>query len=44
VSGADVRGIRARTNHFTDAQTAISRDLDVGADVRSEEWNLTSRK
>ena len=44
LSGADVRGIRALANDFTDAQTAISRDSDVDADVLSEQWNLTSRK
>jgi len=44
LSGAGVRGIRAMANDFTDAQSAISRDGDVGADVVNEQWNLTSRK
>lgn len=44
LSGADLRGIRAMANDFTDAQTAIARDSDVGPDVLVEQWNLTSRK
>lgn len=44
LSGADVRGIRAVANDFTDAQTAISRDSDVGAESFSEQWNLTGSK
>jgi hypothetical protein len=44
LTGAEVRGIRAIANDFTDAQIAISRDSDVAADVLSEQWNLTGRK
>jgi len=44
LSGADARGIHAIANDFTEAQTAVARDTDVGADALSEQWNLTSRK
>ncbi|HXW92115.1 MAG TPA: glycosyl hydrolase family 28-related protein [Terriglobales bacterium] len=44
LSGAEVRGIRATANDFSEAQTAIDRGHDVSPDVLSEQWNLTSRK
>jgi Pectate lyase superfamily protein len=44
LSGADVQGIRAIANDFTEAATAISRDDEVRAEVLSEQGNLTSRK
>ncbi len=44
LSGANVRGICAMANDFTQAETAIARDSEVGPDALSEQWNLTSRK
>ena len=44
LSGADVRGIRATANDFTQAQTAIDHDHDVSPDVLSEQRNSTIRQ
>jgi len=44
LSGSEVRDIRALANDFTDAQNAIIRDSDVGTEVLTQQWNLTSRK
>lgn len=44
LSGAETRGVRVMANDFTDTRSAIFRDSDVGADVLSEQWNLTSHK
>ncbi|HYA23040.1 MAG TPA: glycosyl hydrolase family 28 protein [Terriglobales bacterium] len=44
LSGANVQGVRAMANDFSDARNAIVRDSDVGAEALNEQGNLTSRK